>query len=88
LKKQFIKDSLSDQEKAIACWKTVAAFQYQDPGPVEYLQHEDAVYEPFKMFNVYGYGICSYHSAHVESLGRYVGLGARGWESSITAFAN
>ena len=78
-KKQYIKDGMTDQEKAVAVWKTVAAFQYQDPGPVEYLTHDDAVYEPFKMFNVYGYGICSYASAHVESLARYAGLNARGW---------
>ncbi|HYF50750.1 MAG TPA: hypothetical protein VEJ63_15155 [Planctomycetota bacterium] len=78
-KKHFIKDGMSDQDKAIAIWKTVAAFQYQDTGPVEYLTHEDGVYEPFKMFNVYGYGICCYASAHVVSLGRYIGMGGRGW---------
>lgn len=79
-KKSFIKDAMSDQDKALAIWKTVFTFQYQDGGgPVEYLQHENAVYDAIKMFNVYGYGICSYHAAHVEELGRYLGFGARGW---------
>jgi hypothetical protein len=79
-KKAFIKDGMSDQEKALAVWKSVAAFQYQDaPAPVEFIHHEDGMYDPIKMFNVYGYGICCYASAHVEALGRYVGLGARGW---------
>jgi hypothetical protein len=79
-KASFIKDGMSDQEKAIAIWKTVASFQYQDgTSPQEFLTHEDNVYDPIKMFNVYGYGICCYASAHVEGLGRYLGLKGRGW---------
>jgi hypothetical protein len=79
-KASFIKDGMSDQEKAIAIWKTVASFQYQDgTSPQEILTHEDNVYDPIKMFNVYGYGICCYASAHVEGLGRYLGLKGRGW---------
>ena len=79
-KAAFIKDGMSNQEKAIAIWKSVSSFQYQDSGaPMEFLTHEDNVYDPIKMFNVYGYGICCYASAHVEALGRYTGLKARGW---------
>src|SRR4051812_10627866 len=52
-KKSFIKDGMSNQEKAIAIWKSVVMFQYQDSPPNEFLQHEDAVYDPIKMFNVY-----------------------------------
>ena len=79
-KRSFIKEGMSNQEKALAIWKTVFAFQYQDGGaPRECLQHEEAVYDAIKMFNVYGYGICSYAAAHVEELGRYLDFGARGW---------
>jgi hypothetical protein len=78
-KKSFITDGMSNADKAKAVWKSVAAFQYQATGPVEYLCHEDSVYDPIKMFNVYGYGICSYAAAHVVSLGRYAGLQGRGW---------
>jgi hypothetical protein len=78
-KKSFIKDGMTNQEKALAIWKSVVMFQYQDSPPVEYLQHEDLVYDPIKMFNVYGYGMCSPHSAHMEALARYIGFQARGW---------
>ena len=79
-KASFIKDGMSEQEKAVAIWKSVASFQYQDnTPPQEFLTHEDNVYDPIKMFNVYGYGICCYASAHVEGLGRYLGMKGRGW---------
>ena len=79
-KKAFIKDGMSDQEKALSVWKSVAAFQYQDaPAPVEFIHHEDGMYDPIRMFNVYGYGICCYASSHVMGLSRYAGLNARGW---------
>ena len=79
-KKTFIKDGMTDQEKAVAVWKSVAAFQYQDvQPPVEYIHQEDNMYDPIRMFNVYGYGICCYASAHVEALSRYIGLNGRGW---------
>src|SRR5437870_1601409 len=75
-KKSFIKDGMSDRDKALAAWKTVVAFQYQDsPCPNEFIFQENAVYDPIRVFNVYGYGICSYAAAHVEALGRYAGLG-------------
>jgi len=78
-KKTYIKDGMSDQDKAIAIWKSVATFQNQDAPPNEMLYAEELVYDPIKMFNVYGYAMCCNASAHVESLSRYVGLKARGW---------
>lgn len=78
-KASFIRDGMSDEEKALACWRTVASFQHQDAPPVEYLANEDVVCDAIKMFNVYGYGFCSMASAHVATLARFVGLQARGW---------
>ena len=78
-KKSFIKDGMSDEEKALAAWRTVASFQHQDSPPSEYLQQEETVQDPIKLFNVYGYGFCSMASCGVASLSRYVGLQARGW---------
>jgi hypothetical protein len=77
-KKSFIKEGMSDQEKALAAWKTRATFVYQDPPPIEFL-HEGCVHDPIKSFNVYGYGMCCCASSNVEALARYVGLEARGW---------
>ncbi len=77
-KKSFIKDGMTDEEKALAVWKTVRTFQHQDAPPVEHLQHEEVVQDPLKVFNVYGYGFCSMASCEVEALSRYVGLQARG----------
>src|SRR5688572_2312185 len=78
-KASFIKPGMSDEEKAMAAWRTVTSFQHQDAPPVEFLTNEDTVCDPIKMFNVYGYGFCSMASAHVKSLSRYVGLEGRGW---------
>ncbi len=78
-RKSFIKDGMTDEEKALAAWRTVASFQHQDAPPVEHLQQEETVQDAIKMFNVYGYGFCSMASAHVACLSRYVGLQARGW---------
>ncbi|MBA2482502.1 MAG: hypothetical protein H0V44_17700 [Planctomycetes bacterium] len=78
-KKSFITDGMTDHEKAVAVWKTVSSFQHQDGPPAEYLQHEDLVYDPIKIFNVYGYAMCCNASAHVNALSRYLGYPARGW---------
>jgi hypothetical protein len=78
-KKSFIKDGMTDEQKAMAIWKSVAKFQYQDDPPVEYLQTGDLVSDPIKGMNVYGYSFCSVASAHVQSLARFAGLNARGW---------
>jgi hypothetical protein len=78
-KRSFLKDGMSDRDKALAAWRTVVAFQHQDTPPLEFLQHEQTVLDPIKMFNVYGYGFCSQASAHVAALARHAGVKARGW---------
>ncbi|MBA3708824.1 MAG: hypothetical protein H0W83_08415 [Planctomycetes bacterium] len=78
-KKSFIKDGMSDEQKAMAIWTTVVKFRHQDPPPNEYLQGEDNVHDPIKTFNVYGYGQCCCASSNIEALSRQIGLQARGW---------
>jgi len=78
-KKSFLKDGMTDRDKALAAWRSTVMFQHQDVPPREYLQHDAAVQDPIKMFNVYGYSFCSVASANVEALARYAGLKARGW---------
>lgn len=77
-KRSFLRDGMSDQEKAIAIWRSVAMHRYQDAPPIEFL-HEGCVHDPIKTFNVYGYGMCCCASSNVEALARYAGLEARGW---------
>jgi hypothetical protein len=77
-KKAWIKDGMTDEQKAMAVWKTVRTFQHQEAPPVEFLHNEDAVQDPFKIFNVYGYSLCSIASCDIECLARYAGLQARG----------
>src|SRR5690242_5282823 len=56
-KASFIKPEMSDQEKALAAWKSSCMFVYQDAPPIEFLQ-ESCVHDAIKAFNVYGYGMC------------------------------
>lgn len=77
-KASFLKDGMTDAEKALAVWRTVRTFQHQDVPPVEYLQGDEIVQDPIKVFNVYGYAMCSPASAHVTALARAAGLQARG----------
>jgi hypothetical protein len=82
-KKSYIKDGMSDQDKALAIWKTVVKFRFQTYPPCEGTESEgNHVHDAFKMFNVYGYCQCCCASAVVECLGRYIGMETRGW--SIT----
>jgi hypothetical protein len=76
-KASFIKPGMSDKEKALAVFRSEVTFQQADAPPQEYLQREDAVLDPIKLFNVYGYTLCSVSSANVVCLARYVGLPAR-----------
>jgi hypothetical protein len=78
-KRSFLKPGMTDREKALAAWRAVVMFQHQDSPPLEFLQHEQTVLDPIKLFNVYGYGFCSQASAHVAALARAAGLKARGW---------
>jgi hypothetical protein len=82
-KKAFISDTMTDQQKAIAIWKSVCEFRHQAIPPAEGLTIGPAsashVHDPIKAFNVYGYGQCCCASAHIETLARYLGLETRGW---------
>ncbi|MGA2254808.1 MAG: hypothetical protein ABSG53_09115 [Thermoguttaceae bacterium] len=77
-KRSFIRDDMTDAEKALAVWRSAVMFRYQDAPPIEFL-HEGCVHDPIKTFNVYGYGMCCCASSNIEALARYVGLDARGW---------
>ncbi len=77
-KRSFLRDGMSDQEKAIAIWKSAVMHRYQDPPPIEFV-HEACVHDAIKTFNVYGYGMCCCASSNIEALARYAGLEARGW---------
>jgi hypothetical protein len=77
-KRSFIKEGMTDQEKALAVWETVVKFRQQDNPPNEYLQAEVHPHDPIKTFNVYGYGQCCCASSNIQALGRYAGLPARG----------
>ncbi|HWH70948.1 MAG TPA: hypothetical protein VNT26_16280 [Candidatus Sulfotelmatobacter sp.] len=76
--KSFIKAGMTDEEKAVAAWKSSVSFVYQDPPPLEFLQ-ADCVHDSIKSFNVYGYGMCCCASGRMEQLARYLGLPARGF---------
>ncbi len=77
-KRSFIRDGTTDEQKALAIWRSTVMFRYQDPPPLEFLE-ENCVHDPIKTFNVYGYGMCCCASSDVEALARYLGLEARGW---------
>ena len=76
-KKSFIKDGMTDEQKALAVWTTVVKFRHQTPPPNEFLS-EGNVHDAIKTFNVYGYGMCCCASSNVEELARYAGLKAQG----------
>lgn len=78
-KKSVLRDGMSDEEKAMAIWRSVVSFQYQDAPPNEHLHHGENVLDPLKMANVYGYSFCSVASANMQALARAAGLKARGW---------
>ena len=40
-KKSFLKEGMSDKEKALAVWRSVVMFQHQDIPPAEFLQTEN-----------------------------------------------
>ncbi|MCL2649019.1 MAG: hypothetical protein FWD61_18805 [Phycisphaerales bacterium] len=81
-KKTYIKDGMTDEQKAIAVWKTVVRYRSQDNPPNEYLSG-DNVHDPIKTFNVYGYGMCCCASSNVEGLARYIGMPAQGRQITL-----
>ena len=56
-KKSFIRDGMTDKEKAMAVWQSAVTFQHQDGPPLEFLQAENTVLDTIKIFNVYGYSL-------------------------------
>src|SRR4051812_36037794 len=78
-KKSFIKDGMTDQQKAMAVWQTVVKFRHQEAPPDEFLENSSHPHDPIKDFNVYGYGQCCCASANIENLARFAGLDTRGW---------
>src|SRR5438046_1327471 len=79
-KKSFIKDGMSDEQKALAVWNTVVKFRHQDAPPNEFLTGDGGdVHDPIKTFNVYGYNMCCCESSNICALARYAGFKARGW---------
>jgi len=78
-KKAFIKDGMSDEQKAITVWETVVKFRHQEMPPNEFLMESGHPHDPIRTFNVYGYGQCCCASSNIEGLARYLGLQARGW---------
>lgn len=77
--RSFLKPGMTEEEQALAAWRTTVMFQHQDNPPSEYLNHGNLVQDPLKIFHVYGYSFCSVASADVAALARYAGLKARGW---------
>ena len=76
-KKSYIREGMSDKDKALAIWETLVAHQYQDSPPSEFLNNEGSVQDAIKMFNVYGYSYCGVAANEIASLARYVGLNCR-----------
>jgi hypothetical protein len=82
-RKSYITPGMTDEEKALAIWKTVVKYRHQNPPPNEFLQNEKNVHDVMKTIHVYGYGMCCCASANIEQLARNIGFKARGW--AITA---
>jgi len=78
-KRSCIKDGMSNDEKALAIWKTVVKYRHQCAPPNEFLQQENNVHDVMKTIHVYGYGMCCCASANVQQLARFIGWDARGW---------
>jgi hypothetical protein len=78
-KQAFIKPGMTDEQKALAVWRSVITFRHQDIPPNEFLDATGHVDDPIRNFNVYGYGQCCCASAQVEALARYIGMDARAW---------
>jgi hypothetical protein len=77
-KKTYIKDGMSDEDKALAIWKTIVKYRHQDGPPNEGLGGGGNVHDPLKTINVYGYGMCCCAASNIEALARYAGFPARG----------
>ena len=77
-KRTYIKPGISDQEKALAIWRTVVRYRHQTNPPNEFLSMEKNVHDPLKTIHVYGYGMCCCATSNVCGLARYLDMQARG----------
>ena len=77
-KKTYIQDAMTDDQKALAIWKTVVKYRHQTNPPDEGICSDGNVHDPFKTIQVYGYGMCCCAACNVEGLARYLGYEARG----------
>ncbi len=75
-KKTYIKEGMTDQEKAMAIWRTVVRYRTQTDPPDEFFGSEQNVHDPMKTIHVYGYGMCCCSSSNVDGLARYLGMKA------------
>ncbi|MGB2822604.1 MAG: hypothetical protein WBF17_16590, partial [Phycisphaerae bacterium] len=82
-RKSWIKPGMTDEDKALAIWKTVVKYRHQNPPPNELLQNERNVHDVMKTIHVYGYGMCCCAAANVEQLARHIGFDARGWAITV-----
>jgi hypothetical protein len=76
-KKTYIKEGMTDQEKALAIWRTVVRYRHQTDPPCEFFGSEANVHDPLKTIHVYGYGMCCCASSNVDGLARYLGYRSR-----------
>jgi len=89
-RKSYIKDGMSEQEKAIAIFNTIVRYRHQANPPREFLTSELAgghVHDPLKSFHVYGYGQCCCAAAEVQALARYLGMKTRGRPITVHSVA-
>ncbi len=77
-KKTYIKEGMSDQDKALAIWKTVVRYRHQTNPSSEWRCPDTHVHDPLKTIHVYGYGMCCCATSNVTGLARYLGMEARG----------
>src|SRR5688500_5946131 len=89
-KKSFIKDAMTESEKAIAIFNTVVRYRHQANPPREYLSSEMAgghVHDPLKNYHVYGYNQCCCAAAQVQAFARYLGMKTRGRPITVHSVA-
>lgn len=78
-RQSFIKPNMSDEEKALAIWRSVVMFRHQDSPPKEFVEGDGCVHDPIKVFNVYGYNMCCCSASNIAALARFIGFPARIW---------
>ena len=89
-RKSYIREDMTEQEKAIAIFNTIVRYRHQANPPREFLSSELAdghVHDPLKSFHVYGYGQCCCAAAEVQALARYLGMKTRGRPITVHSVA-